>query len=186
MFTQVYFHKTRVAYDVHLKGALHELLPNGRFPRPIGADLAEFLKWDDWRVLGALANGAGGEHGRRLSNRDHYRLAFHSPEVTNSADLAFLDELKGKLGSLVVAEEDAAKSWYKMGPPDIPVIGDFDPNTVYPLSKFSNVVSNMKANNQVLLYVKPEDADRANEIVREVTEHERNVQSSFGFDADAS
>jgi hypothetical protein len=44
----------------------------------------------------------------------------------------------------------------------------------------------MKANNQVLLYVKPEDADRANEIVREVTERERNIQSSFGFDAGAS
>jgi HD superfamily phosphohydrolase len=110
MFTQVYFHKTRVAYDIHLRGALHELLPNGKFPRPIGADLAEFLKWDDWRVLGALANGGGGQHGNRLSNRNHYRLAFHSPEVTNSADLAFLDKLKGKLGSLLVAEEDAAKS----------------------------------------------------------------------------
>jgi len=27
MFTQVYFHKTRVAYDIHLQGALKEMLP---------------------------------------------------------------------------------------------------------------------------------------------------------------
>src|SRR5437016_1425889 len=32
MFTQVYFHKTRVAYDHHLRKALGELLPGGRFP----------------------------------------------------------------------------------------------------------------------------------------------------------
>ncbi|MGD0771861.1 MAG: hypothetical protein ABSC05_03470 [Candidatus Solibacter sp.] len=60
MFTQVYFHKTRVAYDIHLRGALREMLPNGKFPKPEGEDLKEFLKWDDWRVLGRLSEGEGG------------------------------------------------------------------------------------------------------------------------------
>ena len=49
MFTQVYFHKTRVAYDYHLQHALAEMLPNGHFPKPSGEDLNEFVKWDDWR-----------------------------------------------------------------------------------------------------------------------------------------
>ena len=40
MFTQVYFHKTRVAFDVHLRGALKELLPGGHFPKPTEAELA--------------------------------------------------------------------------------------------------------------------------------------------------
>src|SRR3984957_8617057 len=48
MFTQVYFHKTRVAYDVHLRKALEELLPNRQFPSPAGEHLKEFLIWDDW------------------------------------------------------------------------------------------------------------------------------------------
>src|SRR5262249_7301811 len=32
MFTQMYFHKTRVAYDHHLQGALRGILPQGSFP----------------------------------------------------------------------------------------------------------------------------------------------------------
>ncbi len=36
MFTQVYFHKTRVIYDHHLQGALADLLPGGLFPESEG------------------------------------------------------------------------------------------------------------------------------------------------------
>jgi HD superfamily phosphohydrolase len=56
MFTQVYFHKTRVAYDIHLRSALRELLPNGVFPAPTDVHLGKFLEWDDWKVLGLLAD----------------------------------------------------------------------------------------------------------------------------------
>ena len=49
------------------------------------------------------------------------------------------------------------------------------------VSENPNVVLNMKPNNQVLLYVRPELAEKANEIVRGVSEHERNQQGSFGF-----
>jgi len=41
MFTQVYFHKTRVAYDHHLKQAMLTILPNGRFPTLDGDGLSE-------------------------------------------------------------------------------------------------------------------------------------------------
>ena len=34
MFTQVYFHKTRVAYHIHIREAMKELLPDGHFPKP--------------------------------------------------------------------------------------------------------------------------------------------------------
>jgi HD superfamily phosphohydrolase len=155
MFTQVYFHKTRVAYDVHLRGALEELLPNRQFPSPNGEHLKQFLTWDDWKVLGLLANGQGGEHGARLASRDHYRLAYGSPEIS--------------------------KSWYKTGRPDIPVVSSVDSGTVLPLSKYSPVVLNMKPANQVLLYVRPEQAEKANEVVRRVLEHERNKQGTLGF-----
>lgn len=185
MFTQVYFHKTRVAFDIHLKGALSDLLPGGKFPRPVDDELKDFLRWDDWKVLGLVADGKGGEHGERLATRNHYRLAYGSPEISTDADLAYVENLNGRLGSLLAGEQEAAKSWYKTGLPDIPIIDDFDPKTVQPLSRFSNVVKNMKANNQILLYVRPEDADRANEIVREVAENERNRQGSLGFDSGA-
>ena len=137
-------------------------------------------------MLGLLADGQGGEHGKRLVERNHYRLAFGTPEISSSADVAYLEKLKAKLGDRIVSEEEAAKSWYKTGSPDIPVVSDVDPKTVLPLSKFSNMVRSMKANNQILLYVKPEDAEFANAIVREVAENERNLQGTLGFDSGAS
>lgn len=185
MFTQVYFHKTRVAYDIHLKGALSEILPGGKFPRPVGAELDEFLKWDDWRVLGELHAGKGGEHGRRLVDRDHYRIVFKSPEIPGPGDLSFLENIKLKLGTLVVSTEEASKSWYKTGVADIPIVSDFDPGLVQPLSWHSNVVRSMKANNQVLLYVRPEDSEKARKIVREEVESEQSRQGTLGFDSGA-
>ncbi|MFI5421489.1 MAG: HD domain-containing protein [Nitrososphaerales archaeon] len=181
MFTQVYFHKTRVAYDVHLRGALEELLPGRHFPSPTGKNLKDFLGWDDWKVLGCLANGQGGEHGLRLATRDHFRLAYHSPEISTVANLSLIDEVKSRLGDLVAAEEESSKSWYKTGAPDIPVVNDIDPGTVLPLSRYSNVVLNMKPTNQVFLYVRPEQSEKAGEIVKGVLEHERTRQGSFGF-----
>ncbi len=73
MFTQVYFHKTRAVLDHHLQGTLSKILPGRSFPKPHGADLAKYLSWDDWRVLGLIAAGKGGDDGRRLANRDHFR-----------------------------------------------------------------------------------------------------------------
>ena len=173
MFTQVYFHKTRVAFDVHLRGALRELLPDGRFPRPTGQELDQFLAWDDWKVLGLLSGGQGGEHGMRLKTRDHYRRIFHTPEVSSEKDLELLEKVKERLGKLLAATEPASKSWYKTGTPDIPVVNDIDEKTVSPLSEKSNVVANLRANNQVFLYVRPQDVAEGKKIVNEVVDNAR-------------
>ena len=54
MFTQVYFHSVRRAYDLILTEFISQLLKEtseeGRYPE----DLAEYLKWTDWRVLAEL------------------------------------------------------------------------------------------------------------------------------------
>jgi HD superfamily phosphohydrolase len=169
MFTQVYFHKTRVAYDIHLRQALKELLPGKHFPEPTGTGLKSYLKWDDWRVVGLLANNKGGTHGSRLRTRDHYRQIYSTPEVPNKKDVELLQKVRTKLGNLMIAEASAAKSWYETGLPDIPVVDDHNPEDVRPLSKHSNVVRGLKANNQVFLYVEPQKFDLAESKVREVT-----------------
>ncbi|MBZ5492396.1 MAG: HD domain-containing protein [Acidobacteriia bacterium] len=168
MFTQVYFHKTRVAYDVHLRKAMKQLLPGGHFPRPAGEGLAAFLQWEDWKVLGLLNGGGGGEHGERIRSRNHFRQVFHTPEAPSADDVEQLHKVKSKLGGLVMAEEPAEKSWYKTGPLDVPVLSDIGKNRVSPLSQHSSVVASMKPNNQVFLYVKPEDVPKAKQIVDEV------------------
>jgi hypothetical protein len=170
MFTQVYFHKTRVAYDIHLRGALREILPGGKFPKPEGSELAEFMKWDDWRVLGCLSDGGGSEHGDRLRARNHYRCIHATGEVCTEGDLANLERIRAELGPVLVAEESASKNWYKTGKADIPVFGEGRDKTVAPLSSYSSVIANMKSNSQVRLYVKPEDVAAANDAVGKALE----------------
>lgn len=168
MFTQVYFHKTRVAFDIHLREVMKQILPGGHFPPPSGTELSQFLLWEDWRVLGLLNSGAGGEHGDRIRSRNHFRQVFHTPEAPGEKDLDQLQEIKEKLGELVVAEESAEKSWYKTGSNDIPVISSMGEARVKPLSLHSNVVANIRPSSQVLLYVNPEDVPKAKQLVNEV------------------
>ncbi|MEO8659504.1 MAG: HD domain-containing protein [Bryobacteraceae bacterium] len=158
MFTQVYFHKTRSAYDIHVREALRELLPGGQFPSP--GDLNNYMAWEDWRVLGLLSNGGGGEHGRRLCDRDHYRLVYQTSEVQSEKDREKLQAAREALGDLLAGEVPAAKSWYKTGVTDIAVIEEQSRRT-RPLSEFSKVVKSLGANNQVLLYSRPEDRREA-------------------------
>jgi HD superfamily phosphohydrolase len=157
MFTQVYFHKTRVAYDHHIRQALSDLLPGNTFPLPSGEDLDKYIKWDDWRVLGLIADGRGGEGGQRIANRNHYRRIAYTPETPTSTDIDELNAKKEKLGDLLAAEVPADKSWYRVGPTDIPVLIETSPKKAKPLSEFSSIIANMRPAKQIFLYVRPED-----------------------------
>jgi HD superfamily phosphohydrolase len=124
MFTQVYFHKTRVIYDFHLQNALADVLPGGLFPEPKGKNLDRYLEWDDWRFLGLLERGKGGDHGARLKTRDHFREIYHTTERPKPAELKRLDDLRKALGPLLATEIPSEKSWYKVGPADIQILAD--------------------------------------------------------------
>ena len=165
MFTQVYFHKTRIAFDHHLRGALRALLPNG-FPSPEGSALDEYLKWDDWRLLGLLADGQGGDHGKRLATRNHFREIHHTPETPSEADLAQLQEVRQGLGPLLAAEEHSDKSWYYLDKTEIPVVDTR--RRVLPLSHFSLLMKNLAPIGLVRLYVRPEDVEEANRKVADL------------------
>jgi HD superfamily phosphohydrolase len=176
MFTQVYFHKTRVIYDHHLQEALADLLPAGLFPAPKGNHLAKYLEWDDWRVLGLLQKGKGGDHGRRLAERNHFREVIHTPETPSASELEQLAKWREGLGDLLAAEMPAEKSWYKAGPADIQILVDRPKLEVEPLSKYSSIVRSMEPIRQVRLYSRPEQ--RADAIARVVNnEEERHARS---------
>ena len=161
MFTQVYFHKTRVAFDHHLYHALASMLPDAQFPRPAGPDLDRYLEWDDWRVLGSLAAGQGGDHGRRIAQRNHFREVYHTPENPETKDLKALDRVRKTLGDLLKAEENAEKSWYKVGSADIPVVSSGHKRAVRPLSDYSSVVASIKPIRKVMLFVDAKDKEAA-------------------------
>ena len=168
MFTQVYFHKTRVAFDHHLHHALASMLPGSQFPRPTGSDLDRYLEWDDWRVLGLLADGHGGDHGQRIARRNHFREVYHTPENPRPKDLKTLDGIRAATGDLLKAEEHAEKSWYKVGSADIPVVSGGSRRTVRPLSDYSSVVASIKPIRKVMLFVDEKDKDAAEERISAV------------------
>lgn len=168
MFTQVYFHKTRVAYDHHLRHTLSVLLPGGVFPPPHGdeqekllANLNDYIAWDDWKVLGLLSEGKGGEHAERLCRRNHYREIYHTPECPGENDLKELARIEQEVMDFVVAREEAGKSWYKVDHTDIPVVSDTDQGKVLPLSKLSPIIGSMKATRRVSLYATPQRVEEA-------------------------
>lgn len=76
MFSQVYFHKIRMIYDLHLIDFLKDWLPDGRFK----TDIESHLRLTDSEIT-AVIREAGYDEGmtghkwaRRLANRKHFRV----------------------------------------------------------------------------------------------------------------
>lgn len=168
MFNQVYYHKTRVILDFHLQQALSEILPDACFPRPAEATLQAYLEWDDWRVLGALAAGHGGDAARRLRERDLFREIRHTPAYPEKRDDRLLDRWRKQLGGILTADIPSERSWYKVDNTDIPVVTEDAKRLVRPLSYYSPIVKKMETMRQVRLYVKPEDRENAEQRLAKV------------------
>ena len=100
MFTQVYFHRVRRAYDYHLSQALGGILPEGKYPD--SEHLDEYLEWDDSRAYEELRDIAGdgssaGEHATRILARQHYRVAHSTNEHPSPAQLRRWDTLYSRV-----------------------------------------------------------------------------------------
>src|SRR5262249_48227734 len=113
-------------------------------------------------------NGEGGEHGSRLASRNHFRKIYSTNEVCTDEELEELQRVRLELGTMLASEESASKNWYKTGKTDIAVVSDTRERKVAPLSQYSSVIAGMKGNNQILLYVKPEDVSAAGQAVEKV------------------
>lgn len=81
MFTQVYFHEVRRAYDLVLEDLIGELLKDryGSATYPEPAHIEEYLEWDDVTVLSSAAHKANA--GTRnaawmIRNRRHPKMVF--------------------------------------------------------------------------------------------------------------
>jgi len=181
-----------MAFDIHLQKVMAELLPGGEYPRPDPTGLKDYLKWDDWRVQGMIAEGQGGEHANRMLTRRHYRLIYSSrdrlirpKEKRRGLNVVLqeskkLQSVKVALGDLLAAEKTSNNSWYKtVEGSDIPIIDDADAALIEPLSYYS-AMAELNAEDQNLLYVAPEDVATAKKLVADaVADFERqNVADS--------
>ncbi len=128
MFIQVYFHKTRKAFDHHLESALKELLPYGQYPRPTSdRHLERYLKWDDtsvWNILNK--KGIDNPDAQAIIKRKHDRCYAQSvviPEgpvtIENEKDL--IEEKKMYIGEDHKWTDYSEKEWYRHAPKENPI-----------------------------------------------------------------
>ncbi|MCY4615442.1 MAG: HD domain-containing protein [Chloroflexi bacterium] len=95
MFSQVYFHQVRVAYDEHLIRFLRAFLPNGEYPE----GLEDYLTYDDIKIMTLVRQHA--EHdidAKAITDRQHFRVAYRRDSDPLS-DYEFEEALKDRLSS---------------------------------------------------------------------------------------
>jgi hypothetical protein len=109
MFSQVYQHPTRLAYNEHLKDFLKAWLPDGLFP----SDVDGHLSRDDADVLAAIKSAAadpdqpGHAPAQRIVTRNHFKKAYEK-----KADPEDHDDLRGDRSGDVRTLAEAASEHF--------------------------------------------------------------------------
>lgn len=165
MFAQVYFHKTRRAFDYHLKEAMKEVLPTGKLPSP--KEIEKFLDIDDFSLWMQFKNNLENFNCRAILYRDPIRTAYYTPETPTKEDE---DKLKNKEDLLKKEgiwyyKDVVEKPWYNDNDEKIMIINK-EKNRTYPLSENSFIVKNMKKIKQIRIYVKPEDREKVDALLK--------------------
>jgi HD superfamily phosphohydrolase len=175
MFAQVYFHRTRRAYDHHLEKAMKNILLNsadrsGYFPPPVDVDnLQKYLHFDDWTMGGLFKEGLGGEQGNIILNRNHDKCVYETGEVPSERELTEIKDVYDKFQTEISFDDSAEKSWYKTGKEDILILygfGDKEEN-LRPLSTISSIVKSMQPIKQKRIYVKSESKEHVKAKINE-------------------
>jgi uncharacterized protein len=92
MFTQVYFHKVRRAYDHHLLDFLIKYVR--RYPAPLN----EYLKYDDNFIFSLMRSHSRDADARRILSRDPFVQAFTTPEHIDEEQRTRFNWLRETLG----------------------------------------------------------------------------------------
>jgi len=88
MFTQVYYHKTRRAYDYMLKEALKETIEN--YPPP--TEINEFIKYDDYVMWNLMKEKS--EWFKQILYRDHIRMIRQTKETPDNKEKQDIEKYK--------------------------------------------------------------------------------------------
>jgi HD superfamily phosphohydrolase len=170
MFTQVYYHKTRRIYDYHIAEAMKSALPRRGLPPP--QKMQEYLRYDDWWLLGKINSGKAGPHGQRIRVRDHYRLVESTSETPTIDEISRIKQAAERIRREVTTEvyldsSESPKSWYNPGGEEILIQRLYEASPV-PLHRYSHPVEGMKGIQLYRLYVTLEAREDAKRIVKEV------------------
>ena len=133
MFTQVYFHAVRRAYDLILTDFISELLnefsTTGLYPE----DPNEYLEWTDWRVLAEMHRRMDGERKNlawRLATRRHpkpvYETGDHADRLVMNRAMTLLPrQLQQQYGGVAIWTDRATDhpERFRMGDDGWPIRG---------------------------------------------------------------
>jgi len=164
MFTQVYYHKTRRAYDYMLKEALKETIKC--YPQP--TEIGEFLKYDDYSMWN-LMKEKNSEWFQRILKRDHIRMIAETKEKPLREEIGYIEQIKGRLEEKAIwfweDTPEEVKSWYKIKEgEEIEIIEDN--GKVSPLSIYSTIVNSLQRQfAKSRIYVKHEEKKKAKKII---------------------
>lgn len=142
MFSQVYFHPVRRAFDYHVEEATKAVLKSlqytdGLFPTPDSEiNIKKYLDLDDWTLYSAFKSKQGGPHGDIILNRTPYKCKKEWDGPISNEDKEKIDKaLSNYTGFL---DTKAVTKWYKLDK-DI-TIYDESKNLCYPLSFKSEII----------------------------------------------
>lgn len=162
MFSQVYFHRIRRIYDIHLKDFLCKWLPNNKF----SIDLEDHLSLTDNEVIAAIREISGEpnhpafDHAQRLIRRNHFKLLYQpNPEdiEKNPEAAKYIFEAAVKEFGLDSIRQDSYKK--ESGKVDFPVLAMDDRlNSSWPLS---NTLRHLPEVVVDYVFVDPEKLDEA-------------------------
>lgn len=200
MHKQVYFHKTRLACDHHVKNAVRCILLEGKpaeenlayYPRPDSPEqLTEFLKWDDHKVMGLLVDGHGGEHGQRLMERNHYRLVCELVESDSTAKE--LSDSAKRNAAIVESLEPLVKHvtqpktlWYKTKANDLILVEDKSKEQIGFLSDHSVLMRSINYGSVQFVYADKTDAKTAREAYELFLRNESKAERAESLEVGTS
>lgn len=173
MFAQVYYHKTRLAYNEHLKDFLMAWLPGNVFPTDIEGHLARA----DSEILVAIREAAaerdalGHDAARRIVAREHFRIAYaRQPDDVGASSLTT------EAIAAAVAEEFGVENVRYVAsprrgePPDFPVL-DHDGSSISSLS-LSEVLPKLPVSRDEYVFVEPSLRQRAKQWI---ADHRKDI-----------
>lgn len=174
MFAQIYFHKTRRAYDLLLTDFLRGIMPAGCFPEP--DQLEEYLNWDDFRVLDMIREKATEvESAKIILQRNHPRQVHGTTDYPEAKECRLFFEIRDSIREKFFAHNPAIlKADYAENAPhkfkknEFSVKGETT-GRFYPINEVSKLVANLHPIGKMRLYA-PKDAN-LDEIRRFVQEH---------------
>lgn len=178
MFSQVYFHPTRLIYDLHLKDFLAAWLDEGRFP----IDVKGHLDLSDVEITTAMRAAAldkgdpGHDAARRILCRDHFRVVYQRRPEDRSFEVKAIDQAtREKFGPENVRYGGSPKR----GDADFPVL-DRDGSSV-PAISLSSVLANLPVSRDEYVFAPQEHRDEIEQWIEK--EREQIVERALAVQA---